>query len=131
MDINQPKVSGNIQAISDLMEQGGMSDNSDPEWVTQNVDISKYVVLFFGDLGTAERIEALLEWRSLENTAVSRFQLVIFVLGLFHLKMACADAIWHIFLEKPRACDDENSLIHLLALHCPRETGKIRSTPGF
>ena len=52
-------------------------------------------------------------------------------MGFFHLKMACADAIWRIFLENKKARLDENSLMHFVALHHPKETGKIGSNPGF
>jgi hypothetical protein len=61
MDINQSKVSGNIQAIVDLMNQGGIGNNSLSEWDCSNIDVSEHVVLFFGDLGTVERMEALVD----------------------------------------------------------------------
>jgi len=132
MDINQSRVSGNIQAISALLTQGGVGDPEDnaPEG-SDVVDVSPYVVLIHGDLGTAERVVSLLECRSLEGTPWRRFQYVVFVLGLFHLKMACADALWRIFIEPRSAWEDPNGLMHLIAIHRPRETGLIGSHPGF
>lgn len=52
-------------------------------------------------------------------------------MGLFHLKMACANAIWCIFINLHAARDDVNSLIHIVALNHPWEMGKIASNPKF
>jgi hypothetical protein len=136
MDINQSKVSGNLRAIPDLRGQGGVGDpkedaNNIGDWDPDIVDIQAFVLLFWGDLGTAERILSLLGRRSIEATPWRRYQYVVFVMGLFHLKMACADALWRIFIEPKISRDDVNSLMHLVALHRPRETGKIGSNPGF
>ena len=136
MDINQSKVSGNIQAVSNLMEQGGIGVlDEDHEHhgsdISDNVDISEHVVIFNGDLSTSERLEAMMERRAIEGTPLLRFQFVVFLPGLFHLKMACADALWRLFLEKRDAHADDNSLMSFVALHRPRETNKIGSSPGF
>ncbi|KAH7917504.1 hypothetical protein BV22DRAFT_1108559 [Leucogyrophana mollusca] len=136
MDINQSKVSGNIKAIANLLQQGGVGDPTEKivtgsELTADVVDIQDYVVLFHGDLGTAERVQSVLERRSIEATPWRRYQFVVFVMGLFHLKMACADAIWRIFIEPKASRDDTTSLMHFIALHRPRETGKIGSDPGF
>ena len=58
-------------------------------------------------------------------------QSVIFVMGLFHLKMACTDAIWRIFIRPAAAKEDMNSLMEHIGQIRPKETGKIRSGPGF
>jgi hypothetical protein len=126
MDINESRVSGNIQAVENLMEQGGIGDVTE-----DSTDIQKHVVIFNGDLATGERLEAVLERRSIEETTVSRFQFLVFVPGLFHLKMACADAIWRIFIEKKESRDDENSLMRFLAVHRARDSGRIGTNPGF
>ena len=131
MDINQSKVSGNIQAITNLMTQGGLSIGSSTEGNDGVVNASEYILPFFGDLGTGERVETLVERRSIEDTPARRFQSTYFVMGFFHLKMACADALWRIFLENKIARNDVNSLMRFLALHRPKETGKIGSNPGF
>ncbi|KAJ6619420.1 hypothetical protein B0H10DRAFT_2163973 [Mycena sp. CBHHK59/15] len=52
-------------------------------------------------------------------------------MGLFHLKMACADAIWRIFIKPILAREDTNSVMHFIDLHREKETGKIGSDPGF
>jgi hypothetical protein len=136
MDINQSTVSGNIKAIKSLLEQGGVGDPSegmDPNsiWERDITELDNHVVLIHGDLGTGERVQSILERRSLESTPFRRFQFVIFVMGLFHLKMACADALWRIFIEPKAGREDLNSLMHFAALLRPRQTGKIGSDPGF
>ncbi|KIO01850.1 hypothetical protein M404DRAFT_28360 [Pisolithus tinctorius Marx 270] len=129
MDINQSKVSGNLQAIMDLLQQGGVGDPSESQF--DIMDMREYVILFHGDLGTGERVQTLMERRSIEDTPWRRFQFVVFVMGLFHLKMACADALWRIFLESKTGREDKTSLMQYVALTRPRETGKIGSDPGF
>lgn len=135
MDINQSKVSGNIEAIQNLLNQGGVGDPDEDlredQWSTALVSIRSYVVLFHGDLGTMERVQSLLERRSLESTPWRRYQYLIFVMGLFHLKMACADAIWRIFISPREARIDQSSILQLVAIQRPKETGKITSNPGF
>ncbi|KAJ6550354.1 hypothetical protein B0H10DRAFT_2169936 [Mycena sp. CBHHK59/15] len=85
----------------------------------QLVSILKYVVLFFGDLGTFERVQGVLLWRSIEGSPWLWYQFMVFVMGFFHLKMACADAIWQIFIEPKKSTKT------------PWETGKIGLNPGF
>jgi hypothetical protein len=132
MDINQSKVSGNISAIPDLLKQGGIEDPTEKAADKSGIkDISKYVVIFFGDLGTFERVQSLLIRRSLEETFWRRYQYVVFGMGLFHLKMACVDAIWRIFINPLHSRQDPNSLIKFTYQHRPKETGKITKGPQF
>lgn len=138
MDVNESTHAGNISAITNLLDQGGVGDPSQltdkekkTQWLRKTVSLLKYVVLFFGDLATFERVMGVLQRRSIEGTPWHRFQFVVFVMGFFHLKMATADAIWRIFLEPKNARDDPTSLMAFVALHRPRETGKIGSNPGF
>lgn len=129
MDINQSKVAGNLQAIEELLRQGGVGDPSESKFDV--ADMREHVIIFHGDLGTGERVQTLLERRSYEETPWKHFEFTIFVMGLFHLKMACADAIWRIFIEPKEARDHKTSLMDYIALVRPRETGKIGSDPGF
>ncbi|KAJ7101209.1 hypothetical protein C8R44DRAFT_641767 [Mycena epipterygia] len=145
MDINQSTHAGNISAVENLLGQGGVGPplpledpkEKDPVRIAQRkrmrklVSILKYVVLFFGDLGTFERVQGVLLRRSIESTPWLRHQFMVFVMGFFHLKMACADAIWRIFIEPKTGRADPNSLMAYVAQHRPRETGKIGSNPGF
>ncbi|KAJ7169358.1 hypothetical protein C8R43DRAFT_1121232 [Mycena crocata] len=134
MDIKQSTVAGNIQVIPELLEQGGVGDplqKNSSIWENSVLSIIAYVILFHGDLGTGERIMSLLQRRSIEHSPWQRYQYVIYVIGLFHLKMACADAIYRIFIEPKEGREDVNSLMRFVALHRPKETLKIASDPGF
>ncbi|KAF8900874.1 hypothetical protein CPB84DRAFT_1815332 [Gymnopilus junonius] len=81
-----------------------------------NISEDTKVILVFGDLLTGKHIRSLLESCTEEWTLWQRFQFCIYVMGLFHLKMAAADAMWHIFIhpKKTRTPTDENSLIELM-----------------
>jgi hypothetical protein len=66
MDINQSKVLGNIRAVGNLMEQGGVGDpeegmEEDSEYEQDIVDMRPFVILFHGDLGTFERVLSILQ----------------------------------------------------------------------
>lgn len=119
MDVNESTHAGNIGEISNLLDQGGVGDpHKEAEKKTrytvhQKISILKYVVLFFGDLATFEHVQSVLQHHSIEGTPWRRFQFVVFVMGLFHLKMACADAIWQIFIEPKHAWRDSTSLMVL------------------
>lgn len=56
MDINQSKVSENIEAIIDLLRQGGVGESSEALHGQEDtmVDIEEYVIIFHSDLGTTE-----------------------------------------------------------------------------
>ncbi|KAF7333245.1 hypothetical protein MSAN_02426600 [Mycena sanguinolenta] len=134
MDIKQSTVAGNLQVIPNLLEQGGVGDplqESSSIWENDARSMIPYVILFHGDLGTGERLMSLLQRRSIEHSPWHRYQYVIYVMGLFHLKMACTDAIYRIFIEPKGGREDVNSLMRLVALNRPKETLKIASDPGF
>ncbi|KAK6978313.1 hypothetical protein R3P38DRAFT_3235822 [Favolaschia claudopus] len=128
---------GNISAVENLLSQGRVGPPPDSAKVAQYnrlqklVSVAKYVVLFFGDLGTYERVQGVLQRRSIEGTPWRRHQFMVFVMGFFHLKMACADAIWRIFIEPKQGRQDSNSLMAYVTQPRPRKTGKIGSNPGF
>ncbi|CDO69125.1 hypothetical protein BN946_scf185042.g27 [Trametes cinnabarina] len=108
MDINQSTVQGNADALEDLFRQAGVGD---AEETPSRTPIGKHVVLVHGDLGTCERVQSLQDSRSEESTPWRRLQHVVFVMGLFHLKMACANAIWKIFIKPRSAQEDPTSLM--------------------
>ena len=112
--------SGNVQTTSESGERG-----------ERHVGIEDFVVLFHGDLGTGERISQGLIRRSIEKTPWDRYQFVIFVMGLFHLKMACADAIWRVFIKPLTARADPDSIMQHVGILRPRETLTIGKDPGF
>lgn len=58
-------------------------------------------------MGTGECLQAAQIQRSIEATPWDRLQHVVYIPGLFHLKMACVDAIWRLFLQPLAAREDE------------------------
>ncbi|KAI6097502.1 hypothetical protein F5141DRAFT_1011335, partial [Pisolithus sp. B1] len=69
--------------------------------------------------------------RSIESTSWNHLQHVVFIPGLFHLKMACVDILWHCFIQPLAVCKDEMSLMQDIAQLCPKETGIYTMKPGF
>ncbi|KAI0630946.1 hypothetical protein C8Q77DRAFT_1062437 [Trametes polyzona] len=63
------------------------------------------------DLSTSERVQSLQASHMAESTQFRQLQLVIFIMGLFHLKMACADTLWKMFIQLKNAKYDETSLL--------------------
>ncbi|KAF7423971.1 hypothetical protein PC9H_009271 [Pleurotus ostreatus] len=135
MDVNNSTVAGNIGAIKQILAQAGIADIHNPEFVgidTKDMrDVKDYIVLFHGDLGTGEHIQSLQLRCSIESSPWRRFQFVIFILGLFHVKMACADAIWRIFIQSLNGCLDETCMMEDITILRPKETGTISSKPTF
>lgn len=129
MDINNSTVDGNIEAIQQLCAQAGIGDPTAIYATGDETDIAEYVVLFHGDLGTMERVQLALKAHSIEETW-RRLQFVVFVPGLFHLKMACTDGIWCIWI-KPKLAHGDNTFLQYIGTLCPNETGKFGSSPTF
>ncbi|KAI5995604.1 hypothetical protein EDD15DRAFT_2164810, partial [Pisolithus albus] len=84
MDINNSTISGNIQAVIDLLAQGGIADPTavSEDYMEDSPDISEYVILVHGDLGTGERLQAAQLRRSIECTSWNRLQHIIFIPGV-------------------------------------------------
>jgi len=57
MDVSNSTVSGNIQSIVNLLQQGGIENPNEVD-NPEMPDISEYVILFHGDLGTGEQLQA-------------------------------------------------------------------------
>ena len=128
LDVAPSTPAQNAEALDAFFKQAGIGD---PKENTHSQSTNNYVVLVFGDLLTGECIRSLMESRSEERTPWRQLQFVVYVMGLFHLKMACADAIWRIFISPKEAHEDENSLSKHVGQIRPKETGKIETNPGF
>jgi hypothetical protein len=132
MDIKQSTTDGNVQVLDNLFRQGGIGDPRDSGFDAEHdVDMSEHIMLIHGDLLTKEQRDTVRNSRCIEHTPKNCFQYVIFLPGLFHYKMACADAIWRTYVQPKEGCDDENSLYQHTAVLWPEETGKMVSKPGF
>ncbi|TFK71828.1 hypothetical protein BDN72DRAFT_764370 [Pluteus cervinus] len=94
-------------------------------------DYAKYAIICFGDLLTGERLRSFMESRHEEDDELLRHAHLVYGMGLFHLKMACLDAIWRILIQPKAAHDDKNSLMSHVKQIRPKETGKIETKPGF
>lgn len=127
LDIAPSTPASNARAIEELLAQAGIKDSGEGG----GVSIGNHVVLISGDLLTGERIRSLLASRQEERTPWRRMQFVVYVMGLFHLKMAAVEAIWRIFIRDKNAREDTTSLMQLLSQIRPQETGKLASKPGF
>jgi hypothetical protein len=102
LDVKQSTVAGNLQTIPEFLGQGGVGDpaqQTEGVWEQNVLSILAHVILFPGDLGNGERIMSILQRRSIEDKPWLRYQYVIYIMDLFHLKMAAADAIWRIFID--------------------------------
>jgi len=93
--------------------------------------LSIYAVSIFPDVLTKERIDTVRNSRKIEHTPKNRLQYIVFLPGLFHYKMACADALWRIYIQPKEGREDENSLYQHIGILRPDETGKMVSKPGF
>lgn len=93
---NNSKIAGNIDTIHHVLKQASIGNSKMNPSI---VDVSEHVVIFHGDVGMGEKVDAMLKRKALEYTPWERMQHVIFVNGAFHLKMACTNALWHIFLR--------------------------------
>ncbi|KAF5324267.1 hypothetical protein D9619_011146 [Psilocybe cf. subviscida] len=132
MNIKESTADGNIEVIETLLRQGGIGDPRDAGFDPANdVDMSEYVVFAHGDLLTKERVESAQKSRRIEDTPKRRFQFVVFIPGLFHFKMAAADAIWRTWVQPVAGRKDPNSLSRHIGILRPEETGKFASKPGF
>ena len=91
LDVAPSTPAQNAEALDAFFKQAGIGDpNKNPHAQSTN----NFVVLVFGDLLTGEHICSLMESCAEERTPWWCLQFVVYVMGLFHLKMACADAIW-------------------------------------
>ncbi|KAI9429352.1 hypothetical protein H4582DRAFT_2065370 [Lactarius indigo] len=82
-----------IEVMENLLQQGGLGGATGPGFSTGgNVDISEFVPFVHGDPLAKERLDTIRDSRRIEDTPKNWFQFAIFLLGLFHYKMACAFA---------------------------------------
>lgn len=132
MKYQNSTVDGNISAIEESMRQTGVWDIEELMKELNQPGLDEAVILFCGDLGTWERIQSAQLQRSLEETSRERLQFLVFVPGLFHVKMACADAIWRIFIEPFNKGWDKTSMISFIEIFYPNLSTKIRNNKaGF
>lgn len=132
MDIDQSKVSGNIDALLQMLAQSGVGDSKTVEEANiEMTDLEDVVQLVHGDLGTMERVLSAMERRAIDLTPTARLQFVAFVPGLFHLRMAAADALWRLFVIPAAARKDAGSFWSLVGKLRQSRTGKLMKNASF
>ena len=99
--------------------------------ILYDVDMSEWIILIHGDLLIKERLNSIKESHSIEDTAKRQFQQLIFMSGLFHYKIACADMVWCTWVKPNETREDENSLYEHVGALWPDDTCKFASKPGF
>ena len=124
MDVKPDTPAGNAEAVKGIFTQASIGNSTEN---SKARNFENLVVLIFGDLRTGQNLHSLMESQSEEETPWRCLKSVVFVMGLFHLKMACTDAIWKIFINGSRKSrkTDPNSLINHVGEIRPKETGKI------
>ncbi|KAI0348868.1 hypothetical protein OH77DRAFT_1549155, partial [Trametes cingulata] len=94
-------------------------------------DLDEFVTLIHGDLGTYECVPTALHRRSIERTPYDRLQSVVFVIGLFHLKMAATDTIWQLLVSPDRARVDSTSFMSIAGKLRPNQSSRLVNGAGF
>ncbi|KAJ3576995.1 hypothetical protein NP233_g2 [Leucocoprinus birnbaumii] len=95
-------------------------------------DIANKAVLIAGDLLTGQHDRSLMNLRSIEKTPFRRLSFMVYVLGLFHFKMACADAIWREFIQPAKSTTETNTLLSLIKQIRKNEIKKFKdNSPDF
>ena len=112
-------ISGNIESVTRLLAQARITDPMSTTQSAEMPDVLDYVILFHRDLETGECVQALLQHWEIETTSWRRCQYVIFIPGLFHLKMVATDAIRWAFLQPIAARGDETALLHDVVILWP------------
>ena len=128
IDISPSTPGQNAEALETFFRQAGVGDPNDNQHARSPNNL---VILVSGDLLTIQHLRSLQESRAEEATSWHRMQFAVPVMGLFHLKMACADAMWRIFIHNKSTKADANNLMAHVSQIRPKETRKIETKPGF
>lgn len=132
MEINQSTKSGNLEVIQNLFTQAGLhKPASSDHLISQNDELKDCVYLVHGDLLTGERIYAVQHSCAPEESPWDQFQYIIFVFGLFHLQMACVDALYRNLLKLGESHYDKGGFSTYLKLLQPKDWGKIFTGTPF
>ncbi|KAI0743680.1 hypothetical protein C8Q80DRAFT_1107242, partial [Daedaleopsis nitida] len=132
-DISQSTVAGNIDTIQNMYSQAGVgkptdrSENSGEPFV----DLEEFVTIIHGNPSTYEHILSALQRQSVERTSYNRLSSVVFVMGLFHFKMATADTIWQLLVAPNSARTDETSVMKIADQLRPKESSLLVSGAKF
>ncbi|KAK0455373.1 uncharacterized protein EV420DRAFT_1272688 [Desarmillaria tabescens] len=101
------------------------------DWTDE--ELKRFIELIHGDLATREQYEGLQRMQVIEKSAKNHLDFVVFVLGLFHLKMAAANAYWRIHMEPKPDRDEPVGLFEYINYLRPKATAEFaaKNGPGF
>ena len=89
MNIKPSTPAENVDSMEHIFWQSGIGNLNENKAVKS---LKNYVALIM------QHIRSLMKSQSIEATSWQQFQFVVPVMDLFHLKMACTNAIWRIFI---------------------------------
>ncbi|KAJ7589756.1 hypothetical protein C8J56DRAFT_1047909 [Mycena floridula] len=122
IDSDEMSYEGTWRVWMDLFQQRKPTDQ----------ELEQFLIFVHGDLATKDRMDGLRALRYIESTCKNRVEFYVFIMGLFHIKMACTDAFWRIYLIPKGGHKDETSVLEYLKRLRPKETGIFSSSnPGF
>jgi hypothetical protein len=132
MNIKELTPDGNVEVLESPLHQGGIGEPEDKKFDAENdVDMSEHILLIHGDLLTKEQLDTVQDSWIIEATPKWHFQYVVFLPGLFHFKMACADVLWRTWVQLKDLQVDENSLFQHIGILRLDDTGKFGTNMGF
>jgi hypothetical protein len=123
---------GTIEAFAKFFSQMGIWDGQKMNDTPNLTHLGDRLIFVHADLGAAEKVHSMMRIRSAESRSELQFRNLIVLFGLFHLRMACSDAIWRIVLAKLPAYgkSDPNSFYSFLFQLRPKETGNFTTAKG-
>ncbi|KAJ8090290.1 hypothetical protein PM082_018886 [Marasmius tenuissimus] len=120
IDANEGTYDGNWEVLENLYHQRNVPESVHDEYLT----------FIHGDLATKERIDGLRRSRRIEATAKNRLDNVLFVVGLFHVLMAAANAIWRLHILPHADRSEDLGLFNYINILRPKATGEFTSKNG-
>ncbi|KAK1233610.1 hypothetical protein PQX77_003230 [Marasmius sp. AFHP31] len=119
IDADEGSTDGNWDVLQDLYRQRNVPDSTHEEYLT----------FIHGDLATKERIDGLQKSRRLEKTAKNRLDNIIFI-GLFHVLMAAANAVWRLHILPSTDRQEDLGLFNYINILRPKSTNEFTAKNG-
>ncbi|KAF8869012.1 hypothetical protein CPB85DRAFT_1168981, partial [Mucidula mucida] len=121
IDADEGTYDGNWEVLLDLFtKQRRIAEDFHKEFVS----------FIHGDLGTKERVDGMRKTRKIETTEWRRLDGLIFIPGLFHVKMAAANAYWRIHVQPAGDRNESLGAFEYISKLRPKSTGEFTSKNG-
>ncbi|XP_006457382.1 hypothetical protein AGABI2DRAFT_79752 [Agaricus bisporus var. bisporus H97] len=127
----------NAQVLENIFNQANIGDTNDVLQSEQNSElgmpktIGNTAIIIFGDLLTGQHIRSLMQQRAEERSPFRRFQFMVYVIGLFHFKMACTDALWKQFIAPAKAKKGPNTLLSFISCLRKNDAKRLKAKADF